>query len=73
MEKHCRCVFGICDNDMQCPGMYKKHSNVDRPIIMHKWTKNGAVRVAWINAILKGRKQVFPESLHTFVTASLLG
>ena len=57
----------------QWHGMYKKHSNVDRPIIMHKLTKHGAVRVAWINAILKGRKQVFPESLNTFVTAPLLG
>ena len=52
MGKHSRCVTGIRDNDMCYPGMYKKHSNVNGHIIKHKLTKDGAVRVAWINAIL---------------------
>ena len=73
MGKHCRCVTGICDNDMQYPEIHKKHSNLDGDIIMHKLPEDGAVKAAWINAILKGRKQVIQESLHTFVTVSLLG
>ena len=41
---------------------------------MHKLSKDGAVKGAWINnTILKGRKQFIQESLHTFVTTSLLG
>ena len=73
MGKHSRCVIGICDNHMRYPGIYRKHNNADGHIIMHKLTKDGAVRVTWINTILKGRKQVFPQSLLTIVTASLLG
>ena len=57
MRKHFRCVIGICDNDMRYPKLHKKHSNVDGDIIMHKLSKDGAVRAAWINAILKDRKQ----------------
>ena len=52
MGKHCRCAIGICDNDM-----HKKNSNVDGDIIVYKLLKDGAVRAAWINAILKDRKQ----------------
>ena len=37
---------------------YKKHSNVDGDIIMHKLTKDGAVKAAWTSAIMKGRKQI---------------
>ena len=70
---HSRCVIGICDNDMRYPEQHKKHSNLDRDIIMHKLPKDRAVTAAWINAMLKGRKQVIQESLHTLVTASLLG
>ena len=73
MGKHSRCVTGICDNDMQYPEINKKHSNLDGDIIMHKLPEDGAVIAAWINAILKGRKKVIQESLHTFVTASPLG
>ena len=40
---------------------------------MHKLPKDGAVKDAWIKTILKGRKQVIQESLHTFTTTSLLG
>ena len=42
-------------------------------IITHKLPKDGAVRGAWINAMLKGRKQVIQESLYSFVTASMFG
>ena len=71
MGKHSRCVIDICDNDVKYPELHKKHSNVDGDIILHKLPKDGAVKAAWINAILKGKKQVILESLHTFVTASL--
>ena len=57
MGKHSRCVIDICDNDMQYPELHKKHSNVDGDIIMHKLPKDGAVKAAWINTKLKGRKQ----------------
>ena len=73
MGRHSRCVIDICDNDNQYPGLHKKHSNVDGDIIMHKLLKDGAVKAAWINTVLKGRKQLIQESLHTFVTTSLLG
>ena len=56
MGKHSRCVTDICDNDMQYPELYKKHSNVDGDIIMYKLPKDGAVKAAWINTKLKGRK-----------------
>ena len=56
MWKHSRCVIGICDNDMQYPEFIKKHSNVDGDII-HKLPKGGAVRTAWIKAMLRDRKQ----------------
>ena len=46
---------------------------MDGDIIMHKLPEDGAVKAAWINTILKGRKQLIQESLHTFVTTSLLG
>ena len=73
MRKHSRCVINICNNDMQYPELYKKCSNVDGYIIMHKLPKDGAVKAASINAVLKDRKQVIQESFHTFVTASLFG
>ena len=73
MGKHSGCVIGICNNDMQYPQLHKKHSNVDGNIIMHKWWKDGAVRVTWINAILKDRKKLIQEILHAFITKSLLG
>ena len=72
MGKHCRCVIDICDNDVQYQGLHKKHNNVDGDI-MHKLPKDGAVKAAWINKILKSRKQLIQESLHTFVMTSLLG
>ena len=67
MRKYSRCVTGICDNDMKYPETHKKHSNEDED--MHKIPKDGVVRV---NTILKSRKQVIQESLHTLVIASLL-
>ena len=73
MGKHSRCVIGICDNDMRYPQLYKKHSDMDEYIIMHKLKKDGSVRDAWINAIINGRKSVIQESFYTFVTASLFG
>ena len=56
MSKHSRCVVGICDNDIRYPELRKRHSNVDGDIIKHILPKYGAVRAAWINAILKGVK-----------------
>ena len=41
--------------------------------MMHKLPKDGAVKAAWVNTILKDRKQLIQENLHTFVTTSLLG
>ena len=73
MGKYRRCVIGIYDNDMQYPELHKKHSNVDGDIIMHKLIKDGAVKAAWINTILKDIKQLIQESIHTFATTSLLG
>ena len=57
MGKHSRYI-GICDNDMQYPQLHKRHSSVDRDIIMQKLPKDRAVKAAWTNAIWKGRKQV---------------
>ena len=71
MGKNSRFVIGIWDNDMQYPELQKKRSKVDGDI-MHKLPKDGAVKAAWIITILKGRKQLTQESLHTFVT-SLFG
>ena len=51
---------------MQYPGLHKKRSNVDGDVIMHKLLKDGVVKAALINVILKGRKQLIQESLHTF-------
>ena len=58
---------------MQYSELHKKHSNVAGDIIMHKLPKDGALKAACINTKLKGRKQLIQESLHTFVTTSLLG
>ena len=57
---------------MQCPGMHENYNNVDGYIIMQKLPKDGAVGVVRINAISNGRKQAIQQSLHTFVTTSLL-
>ena len=57
---------------MRYPELHKKHSNVNEDGIMHRSPRDEAVRAAWIEAILKGRKQVIQESLQNFVTASLL-
>ena len=57
MGKHCRCVIGICDKDMRYPELHRKHSNVDGDTIIPKLPKDGAVRAAWIKAILKDKKQ----------------
>ena len=70
MGKHSRSAIDICDNDMPYPELHKKRSNVDGNIIMHKLPKDVAVKAAWINTILKGRKQLIQESLHTFATTS---
>ena len=40
--------------------------NVDGDIIMHKIPKDGAVKAAWINTILKGRKQLLQEKSSYF-------
>ena len=73
MARNLRFDIGICDNDMQYQELHKKHSIVDRDIIMQKLRKDAAVKATWTNAILKGRKQIIQESLHTFVPASLFG
>ena len=56
MGHHPRCVIGICENDIKYPELHKKHSNMDGGIILQKLLKDGATKVAWINATLKGRK-----------------
>ena len=61
MGKHSRCVFGICDNDfwyvmITCNTHSCIKSTVLGDTIMHKLPKDGAVRAAWIKAILKDRK-----------------
>ena len=56
---------------MQHPKLLKNHNDKDGDII-YKLPKGGAVKAGWINTILKGKKQVIQESLHTFVTAPLL-
>ena len=50
MGRHSRCVVDICDIDISyiITEIHKKHSNVDRDIIMHKLPKDGAVKAAWI-------------------------
>ena len=58
---------------MQCPELHKKHSDMGRDIIMHKLPKDGTVKAAWINTILKGRRKLIQESLNSFVTTSLPG
>ena len=58
MGKHSRLLLVYmtmtCDN----PELHKKYGKVDGNIIMHKLPKHGAVKAAWINAILNGRKHV---------------
>ena len=73
MGKYSTCVTDTSDNDVQYPELHKKRSNADGDIIMHKLPKNDAVKVAWINTILKDRKQFIQENLHTFVTTALSG
>ena len=46
MGKYSRCVNGICDSGMRYPELHKQHSNVDGDIIMHKLSKDGAIRAA---------------------------
>ena len=58
MGKHSRWVTDICENAMQYPELHKKYNNVDGNIIMYKLPKDGAVKAAWINTKLKGRKQL---------------
>ena len=57
---------------MQYQALYRKHSNVDGDIIMHKLLKDGTVKATWINTILKGRNQSIQENLDTFVTTFVL-
>ena len=72
MGKYSWCIVGICYNNIRYPELYKRHSNVNGDVIMHKSPKDGAVRAAWNKAILKGGKMVIQESLYIFVTASLV-
>ena len=44
MARNFRCDIGICDNDMQYQELHKKHSIVDRDIIMQKLRKDAAVK-----------------------------
>ena len=73
MGKYSRHVIDIFDNDMQYPELHKKHTNVNGDIVMYKLPKDGAVKAVWINSVSEGRKQWIQESLHIFVTTSLLG
>ena len=73
MRKHSWCVTDICHNDLQYPELHKKHSIVDGDIIMQKLSQDRAVKTAWMKTWFKCRKQLIQESLHTFVTTSLLG
>ena len=73
MGKYFRCVIGMCNNDMQCPELHKKHSNADGDIIIHILPKDGAVKAAWISAVFQCCKTVIQESLHSYETAFLPG
>ena len=64
MWKHSRCVIDTCDNDMHYLELHKQHNNVDGDTIKNKLPKGGAIKAAWINTKLKGRKQLIQESLH---------
>ena len=66
MGKYSWCIVGICYNNIRYPELYKRHSNVNGDVIMHKSPKDGAVRAAWNKAILKGGKMVIQESLYIF-------
>ena len=66
MGKNSKFVIDICDHGMQYPELHKIHSNKDRDIIMHKLPEDGAVKTAWINTKLQGRKQLIQESLRFF-------
>ena len=57
MGKHSRCIIGISSNDMRYQELHKKLSDVGEVIIMHILPKDGTVRAAWINAMLKDVKQ----------------
>ena len=73
MGKHSRCVIDIGENNMQYPELQKIYSNVDADTIIQELPKDGAVKVAWIDTISKGKKGLVQESFHIFVTTSLLG
>ena len=51
------CYWHMYDNDIYTE-LHKKHSSVNVDAIMHKLQKDGAVKAAWINTRLKGRKQL---------------
>ena len=51
---------------MQYPELYRREINVAGDNAMHNLPKDVFVRAWWINAILKRRKQVIEESVHTF-------
>ena len=70
MGKLSRYVIGVFDKYMQYPELPKKHSNMDGNVIMQKLPKYGAVKAAWTNVLLKGRKQIIQENICTFVAAS---
>ena len=65
--------YWFIDNDMRYPELHKKHIDADGNIVWHKLPKDGVIRAAWINVILKGRTQVIHEKVYRFVTAYLLG
>ena len=60
-------------DEKQYSELHKKHSNVDADTIMQKLSKDRVVKIAWIKTRFKCRKQLIQESIHTFVTMSLLG
>ena len=71
MGKYSRCVLIISENDMRYPELHKKHNNVDGNIIIHKLPKDGAVRAAWIKAILTIRKEVIKGRKSSYFSSDI--
>ena len=46
MGKYSGCVNGISDSGMRYPELHKQYRNLDGGIIMHKLSKDGAIRAA---------------------------
>ena len=72
MWKHSRCVIDIYVTMTYTQSCIKSTVVWMEISSCKNYPKDGAVKAAWIITILKGRKQLIQESLHTFVTTSPL-